>query len=204
MSQEIKDAFVRLGNDQRIGLSAPSHSELVEIARQWLVRQKCTVITTEIATAAMEQPDALGWRWCRSMLVECKVSVSDFKADSKKTFRQKGWRGLGQERYYLTPNGLISEAELPSGWGLLEYDGKRVRTVKKSEDHDADARGEILVLSSLLRRIGQNAPKGVSIKCYELNTGNRCTLTIEDEPETPESPESRAEAILDAVFTSIQ
>lgn len=176
-----------------------THSELVEIARQWLVRQKCTVITTEIATAASEQPDALGWRWSTSVLVECKISVSDFKADARKSFRVHPVNGIGVERYFLTPCNLISVADIPVGWGLLECDGRRVRTIRKSDTHENHARNEILILSSLLRRIGQNAPPGVSIKCYELNTGNRCTLTVDSEPETPEQ-----KAILDAVFTEIQ
>lgn len=177
-----------------------THGELVEIGRQWLVRQKCTVITTEIATSASEQPDALGWRWSRSVLVECKISVSDFKADAKKVFRVNGFMGLGVERYFLTPRDLIPVSDIPVGWGLLEYDGRRVRTIRKSVDHEANVRNEVLILSSLLRRIGQNAPPGVSIKCYELNTGNRCTLTIDTEPlETPAQT-----AILDAVFTEIE
>lgn len=176
-----------------------THSELVEIARQWLVRQKCTIITTEIASEASEQPDAIGWNGGHSTLVECKVSESDFKADAKKHFRQFPELGMGCARYFLIPKGLVTVEEIPPAWGVLEYDGKRVRTVRKSEQHKANSRGEIRVLLSILRRIGSTAPQGVSIKCYTMQTGCRTTLTVDSEPETLEQ-----KAILDAVFTEIE
>lgn len=165
-----------------------THCELVEIARLWLSRKKkCSLITTEIASEASEQPDALGWNGCHSTLVECKVSASDFKADAKKHFRQFPELGMGCERYFLIPKGLITLPEIPPPWGLLEYDGKRVLITRKSEQHKANARGEIRILLSLLRRIGSAAPVGVSIKCYTMATGNRCTLTISDDESAPNS-----------------
>jgi hypothetical protein len=173
-----------------------THSELVEIARQWLIRRKrCAIVTTEVATCASEQPDALGWNGWHSTLVECKVSRSDFRADSEKHFRQFPANGMGCERYFLIPKGLVARDEIPVKWGVLEYDGKRVKIARKSEHHEHRPQAEILILSSLLRRIGQAAPSGVSIKCYDMRTGNRCTLTLGDddsefEPEPISSPRS--------------
>ena len=39
---------------------------------------------------------------------------------------------------------------------------------------------ETYILLSLLRRIGKNAPEGVSIKCYAYQTKNKTTLTVSD------------------------
>ena len=54
-------------------------------------------------------------------MVECKITRDDFLADRDKPFRQKPARGVGSERFYLTPPVLIKLEELPPGWGLLEY-----------------------------------------------------------------------------------
>jgi len=75
-----------------------THDDLVEIARNWLWNAKkgpegtgwkhvpCKVVLTELVSG-MEIPDAIGWHSGRSILIECKTSVSDFKADAKKLFR---------------------------------------------------------------------------------------------------------------------
>ncbi|MDQ7286946.1 hypothetical protein O0I55_17650, partial [Stenotrophomonas sp. Sm5341] len=78
------------------------------------------------ATGNCEDPDAIGWYTGRTMLVECKVSRSDFLADRKKRFRANPERGLGLYRYFMAPKGLIKVDELPARWGLLEVSGSRV------------------------------------------------------------------------------
>lgn len=83
---------------------------------------------TELTTRDPEIPDALGWLpngW--SIMVECKTSRSDFLADKK-----KGDRRLGQERYYLTPKGLLDPTQVPEPWGLLEVWGTTVRVIRKA------------------------------------------------------------------------
>ena len=78
-------------------------------------------------------PDAIGWKKeCHSVLVESKVSRADFLADREKSFRQKPELGIGCERYYLAPRGLIRIEELPAGWGLLEAWGREIERVKPS------------------------------------------------------------------------
>lgn len=180
-----------------------THAQLVEVARQWLCkRQRCALVTTEVATCASEQPDALGWNGRHSTLVECKVSRADFRADAEKHFRRFPNIGMGVERYFLSPVGLIGVNELPPKWGLLEYDGKRVRIVRKSDTHEHSAGAEILILLSLLRRIGATAPAGVSIKCYEMRTGNRSTLTVD--ADAGDEPMIRALALESQLNSQIQ
>lgn len=108
---------------------ALTHKILCEIAVRWLRRPfsqlgpDCAIALSEVKSGwAGEAPDAIGWRskgdeFDGSVVVECKVSRSDFLADKKKPHRQSG--GIGNWRYYMCPEGLISPAELPEKWGLL-------------------------------------------------------------------------------------
>lgn len=80
-------------------------------------------------TSTGEQPDCLGFRSGLSCLIECKTSRSDFLVDRRKKFRVDPLLGMGDWRFFLTPTGLIQVEELPSGWGLLETDGKRIKKV---------------------------------------------------------------------------
>src|SRR5208337_3412187 len=98
-----------------------THAQLVEKAVRWLRRSRCGAVLSEQACASGEMPDAIGWkRACHSVLVECKVTRADFLADRAKPFRQNPEKGVGSERFYLTPPALVQPAELPAGWGLLE------------------------------------------------------------------------------------
>jgi hypothetical protein len=102
-------------------------------------------------------PDAIGWkRACHSVLVECKVSRADFLADRDKPFRQKPETGVGCERYYLAPQGLIGAAELPAHWGLLEVNGREIEKVKASAKNlrtETGFRYEMNLLLASLRRV---------------------------------------------------
>ncbi len=110
------------------------HAELVSAVVDWL-RHKyhCGVVLSEQYCATGEVPDAIGWKgMCRSVVVECKASRADFLADAKKSFRTNPDEGLGCERFYLAPPGVIAESELPKNWGLLEYSRKQLRVVVKA------------------------------------------------------------------------
>jgi len=102
-------------------------------------------------------PDAIGWKKaCHSVLIECKVSRADFLADRDKPFRQKPENGVGCERYYLAPRGLIRTEELPAGWGLLEIYGRdviRIKTAAKNLRTDIGFRYEMNLLLASLRRV---------------------------------------------------
>jgi hypothetical protein len=162
------------------------HSDLVEIARKWLVnKQRCPIVLTELSTSSGETPDAIGWYRGNSILIECKASITDFKADLKKDFRITEFQdvGMGIERFYLTPKGLLDPNIIPEGWGLLEYDGKHIKRIKIPDIHrkNCDRQSEILLLCSAIRRIGKSAPKGISCKYYIDETKNKATISIDTE-----------------------
>src|ERR1700694_581710 len=110
-----------------------THAQLVQKSVEWLRRYRCGVILSEQACLSGEMPDAIGWkRACHSVLVECKETRGDFLADRAKPFRLKPESGVGGERFYLTPKGLVRREELPVGWGLLEICGRGVEMVHPS------------------------------------------------------------------------
>jgi hypothetical protein len=134
-----------------------THEKLVAIAVAWLRRYRCGVVLSEQSCASGETPDAIGWkRACHSVVVECKISRADFLGDREKPFRQRQNLGMGCERFYLTPKGLVNVSELPAGWGLLELNGREVEVVRASEKNLRSARGfrhEMNLLLASLRRV---------------------------------------------------
>jgi len=134
------------------------HAQLVARAAEWLrSRYGCGIVLTEQYCATGEVPDVIGWKAsCQSVLVECKVSRSDFLADAYKPFRLAPEEGLGSKRLYMAPAGMIARDELPQHWGLLEWQGREVRLAVKPGR--ADLRSPIglmkemsLLLASLRR-----------------------------------------------------
>jgi len=102
-------------------------------------------------------PDAIGWKKkCHSVLVECKASRPDFLADAAKPWRLHPETGVGAERYYLAPGGLLQASDLPDGWGLLEVAGREIETVRRSAKNLRSAIGfqyEMNLLLASLRRV---------------------------------------------------
>jgi hypothetical protein len=134
-----------------------THAELVDRGVRWLRKYRCGVVLSEQACSSGEMPDAIGWKQaCHSVLVECKVTRADFLADRAKPFRMKPERGVGSERFYLTPPSLIKLEELPAGWGLLELRHRRVEIAHASAKNLRTAAGfryEMNLLLASLRRV---------------------------------------------------
>jgi hypothetical protein len=134
-----------------------THAQLVEKAVRWLRGYRCGVVLSEQACVSGEMPDAIGWkRACHSVLVECKLTRSDFLADRAKPFRLKPEQGVGCERFYLAPAGLVRCEELPAGWGLLELRRGRIETTSRSTKNlrtEAGFRYEMNLLLASLRRV---------------------------------------------------
>jgi hypothetical protein len=134
-----------------------THTQLVEKAVRWLRRYRCGVVLSEQACASGEMPDAIGWkRQCHSVLVECKVTRGDFLADRAKPCRLKPEQGVGCERFYFAPAGLIRCEEVPRGWGLLEHRAGKVLLVHPSAKNlrsGAGFRYEMNLLLASLRRV---------------------------------------------------
>lgn len=135
-----------------------THSQLVREAANWLRNTcHCRVVATELRTYISETPDAMGWRSDKSILVECKTSRADFLADAKKPHRYGD--GIGNERWFYMPDGLVLAPHVPAGWGLIvrEPYGERhiCRVVVKAEVRPATLKlaiNERVVLVSLAWR----------------------------------------------------
>jgi hypothetical protein len=134
-----------------------THAQLVEKAVRWLRSYRCGVVLSEQACVSGEMPDAIGWkRACHSVLVECKLTRSDFLADRAKPFRLNPEQGVGCERFYLAPAGLVCPEELPQGWGLLEHSRGKIETIQPSDKNLRSATGfryEMNLLLASLRRV---------------------------------------------------
>lgn len=114
-----------------------THAEVVQRAVRWLRNQhNCKAVFAEIVTYERVNPDAIGFRksagavssW--SVLVEAKISRSDFRADREKVIHRLPDSCPGQERWYLTPPNMVRPEEVPEGWGLAECGKRSVRIVK--------------------------------------------------------------------------
>jgi len=156
-----------------------NHDELVTKAEKWLRNTcGCGVVFAEFKASTNEIPDVLGWKWNYSILVECKTSRSDFLADKKKPFRKLPESGMGNYRFFLTPENLVTVKDLPQNWGLL-YSTKRgikvvhgaERKVKKggvpncfTYHQEANIQAEKSMLISACRRLHL---RGLLSKIYE-------------------------------------
>src|SRR5438874_12915304 len=77
-------------------------------------------------------------------------------ADRAKPFRNKPDKGVGSERFYLTPASLLKREELPAGWGLLELHRGRIEMLQASAKNLRTATGfryEMNLLLASLRRV---------------------------------------------------
>ena len=154
------------------------HKKLVKLGADFIMKNpptkgnmycsKCSIAVTEITTFAVEQPDVLGFaNDYNTVLLEAKISRNDFLQDAKKPFRKKPETGMGNFRLYITPIGLIKPEELPGKWGLIEVNEKgKCKIVKFAERQEKNIEHELLVLKSVVRRVGESSP-GIKIKNYK-------------------------------------
>ncbi|PYX29759.1 MAG: hypothetical protein DMG80_14005 [Acidobacteria bacterium] len=115
-----------------------THAKLILLAVAWLRRYRCGVVLSEQACVGGE------------------ISRADFLVDREKPFRQKPENGVGCERFYLVPKGLIRVEELRPGWGLLELCGREIEKLKPSAKNLRTPVGfgyEMNLLLASLRRV---------------------------------------------------
>lgn len=134
-----------------------THKKLVRRVAAWMkynANYHRTIVVSELeAGSNTETPDVIGWRGGQSVLVECKTSRSDFHADKDKCFRREEERGMGDERFFAAPKGVLSPDDMPDGWGLLELDERCVRVSKKPIPKSANKYAEVTMLVSVIRRL---------------------------------------------------
>ncbi len=145
--------------------SAITHSDLVEIGAKWLEKSHgsfkdntshapCHVILKEFKSFEFSIPDVIGFNNFNSVVIECKVSHSDFLNDFKKVHRDSNnLKQCGNLRYYLTLPQIIKPDEVQNGWGLLYYDGK-IQMMKSPTLHSEPEIkvAEYSILYSIARR----------------------------------------------------
>lgn len=82
-------------------------------------------------------PDLIGWKLdigfggtyvLNSYIIDVCANLKEFRKDSTNKALAKS--NLGQNRYYLTPDGLVQKADLPEGWGLIYYNTRTKRCRK--------------------------------------------------------------------------
>ena len=138
-----------------------THAELTHRAYRWLLGAgKCVVAVTERGAQDVqigtEIADAIGWNWDgRSTMVEVKTTHADFLADGAKPHRNND-SGLGDQRYFMCPRGVIERTEVPEGWGLLYATAYRVNVIREAIARPSNERRERLekrLLIDLLRRV---------------------------------------------------
>lgn len=135
-----------------------NHQELIKRAEHWLLKTiGCGFVLSDLTSCnhSGETPDAIGWRFAQSYLVECKTSRADYFADKKKIFRFDYKQGMGNHRYYMVPPGLIKPDEIRDRWGLLYVYEKQVRIIRQAEfiNRRHSCYQEIPLLCSALRRV---------------------------------------------------
>lgn len=136
-----------------------SHSFLVDIGAVWLHKKasniyyRCQFVCKEFnAQGTNEIPDIFGLRPNNNVLIEVKVSRSDFLHDFKKDGRNDEKLQLGNYRFYLVPKNLVKPDEIPNKWGLLEFDGKDIEMAKKPEKVEGCDYAASAIYYSILRR----------------------------------------------------
>jgi hypothetical protein len=131
-----------------------THNNLVKIAGRWLFNaQGCNPVFTERGSARVpEIPDAIGWTAHDCIVVECKVSRNDLKANANKSIH------LGTKRFIMLPEGLYDECVnyVPQGYGIVTVNelgyAQQVRS-KCSQEFERDLISENHYLRSRILAI---------------------------------------------------
>lgn len=147
------------------------HYHLCEEGAKWLKRRRNAeryetpwqYIAVELCVYGCENPDIWAFNGWSTIVVEVKVSRSDFHNDKKKWWMADEFKTCvaGNYRYYLTPKGLLEQDDLPQGVGLLEYDEDTAaitRTIR-AERCDRSNHADMIIMASILRR--ENFPKKI-------------------------------------------
>lgn len=146
------------------------HRDLVLRACRWLEKtERCTRVFAEVqSTKLNEFPDAIGYHYNgnnhRTIVVEAKASVADFKRDASKGWKapllvgsaaqMNGICGMGTQRYYIVPEGLIAPDLIPEDHGLLHaLPSGKVKRIREAPHRECrDVGSELSILCTMLQR----------------------------------------------------
>lgn len=163
-----------------------THDDMIKLGVKWLQKpyaacapyghSSMTIIITELKTCTStgEIPDAIAFSSSKgsSVLLEAKVSKSDFLADLRKPFRSQsnGKCGMGDQRWYIAPKGVIPVDKLPERWGLLEYDAelKKLLIARRCGLFPMkDYENEMRILCSAMCRLRIDGDSFIAIRVYQ-------------------------------------
>lgn len=86
-----------------------------------------------------------------TMGIEVKVSRADWKNNKYKELRtEKRLTVVANRNYILCPTGMIQKEEVHKEWGLLWFNGERIRNVKKAEFIEMEDKMKLAILTNFL------------------------------------------------------
>ena len=136
-----------------------THDELVKRGIKWLRNNQVStmrfpIVLPEYRSYSNSEPDVIGLNHNITCVLECKISRSDYFADLKKNHRHYTFQ-LGNRRYYLVPEGLITVGEVNEGWGLLYCHEHKITIEKESScfRKEETRLQEYQVMYSVIRRL---------------------------------------------------
>lgn len=111
----------------------------------------------ELVCFGCELTDVYATNRVTSTIIEVKTSHADFLADKRKYARsheaEVNNHQLGNYRYYLCPEGVIKPEELPEGWGLLYWNGRKVdKVIPAPKCWETNHKADMFVLCSIIAR----------------------------------------------------
>ncbi len=135
-----------------------THDELIERGAKWLQNScpmRSRIVLKEFVCQGSEEiPDVIGFSRTHTNVIECKVSLEDFRADLKKSHRNG--IGMGDWKMYLCPAGLIPPEQVPPNWGLLYCYPKIIKIIvqplKYQSYGDSPRNNEYHILYAIARR----------------------------------------------------
>lgn len=156
-----------------------NHKELCQIASKYCKKIGCSVILEEFVAGSSEQPDVLAFKSGFSLVIECKVSRSDFLNDKNKYHRRRDPKyAMGNFRFYCCPKDLIKKEEIPEGWGLIYIDNKKIEVIIGPKSNvlgqddtilfQANKRAENIMLISALRKMNEKKSNNMNYQVYTL------------------------------------
>jgi len=109
-----------------------------------------------------------------SMAIEVKVSHTDFRSRSQK-YKEVSSFPLGNYQYVLCPERMIQPEEVHTEWGLLWWNGEKIRQKKKAPRIEKTAEQKLQVLIYFLNN-------GTNIHRPRLLTTQNDLLSTLDKP----------------------
>ncbi len=159
-----------------------NHEHLCKRARRWLEgSRRCNLVLSGIASTS-EIPDAIGWctayKWYGSIVVECKISLTDFHRDKRKKHPER----MGVRRYFLVPWGLVNVYSIEKHYpdhGLLYAKGRQVIVAREAPERAApDLRSEIRLLQFALIHLRMNLGSVRSVDELDFHLMTKHPFTV--------------------------